>query len=808
MKAILDFIEGTIELLVGEVKKVSVPVTNGRYTVIEAGLLSMPWKGELSGGNRLLLFVRNLGSCHQLNDSVIDHTVHPRSIRVRFNDSSVQPNETKNIEIDRRSYNAGNRTGTFIQGSKVYGLRCASFREPCGYQTGFINGEGVVDVICLADRPPTFGYPIYPAQWQSNLTGAPGEDSLSASHHRLPGGHMTTWDVFQCNEQSFTNDLIIDADPMIEPDPKWIEKALAIIGPLEHSPREKKVIESLTKGITTPEVEGDRSFLWAMLNGYGRWATWNWSFDLNKLPAKAVHLHWMSWPDIHWNEGHYNVGFQWPLTLFRVWLETKNEIVWSFLQWWARWVLTGGMCWSTPQAVPGLMRNFRGWSWYESSARGSTVQVGAQYHPSSYKQFTESIMMAHALLSALDSGSEATRLWQEAKDAHVAALLRMGYETWDLGFGERIGGWGMMNFCAVAKWDEDQTQYTRAWAVFRNMVTRLKAPLLMAYEPEGKWKDPDLGLPYIPNMKYNPPTVTKLFGHGKVMEGIVRLYHYGKNALFPSDQELLKRKLIQMVDWTIETCFVENADKWLIDRYQMTSDRIPAIYNNGNEIVNDCNGTSSVIPFLIGPIGYVAAVFNHPAAITCFKKLWAHYGEFLDATPSITRSNWKGIVASTTIDNAAGVVKVTLLRDSPLYEPSAIFSRCGLALVQHDASGNEVFLIAAPIKKVDIDSGAVVRGFDLDLAAMQNHIAWSKFVNNSATGSMSFFVTGPITRNVLTKKDYAIKRTVVDTTGMPNPNRPFDWGGAKHHNAWAKFVGQFLMQGNIPALLNTIVSKR
>jgi hypothetical protein len=612
---------------------------------------------------------------------------------------------------------------------------------------------------------------------------------------------MVMWEVIvtDVNRAAY-----IDFDPEPPMDPKWLLLTGQDLGKnknvlSERSPRYKELIKSIgvmgwrTKpdGTDTPhDRPGEKGMLWYWLMGESRWETWNHKDDLFDLPPSARHLGWLSWPDQHWNDGHYNMGYNYTYSMFRIWLESPRgqlkDLAWFAFSRWAKWELTSALVWSNPSSK----YDHKGWRHYEKSHRGPSSQyVGAQYHPSTYKQYTESILIAGSVY-----GDTLGWEWaKEGRDEHLSALKKMDYENWDGNWGCRIPGWGMINHIAAYKWTDDQEHRDLAIKTGKNCLEICKQPSRIAREIDPKWIDINLGVPYWENPKQtHPQGAYTIFSWSKLVEGLIRCVVYGD--MDTADKYQFKQKIKQCAEFGAEN-FVHDLGGWTTCTYRATPDRIPANYNNGMGLSNAPDTAAFSLPWFLTVMGYGAIALNSKSCEDAFTKLYRHYCENIDWSPSISYEYWEGnVTQAKELDDTIILSVNTDLND-------VIVGTHQIRVAVTHPDNTELFSTVLPIG--DIRDTPVPNSIWIEKVNTPKPILDA--INNNEP--LTFWICGTDSNDIKSHKDKAIKKTRY-LGNRPDPSRPFSWDSGRHHNTWYKITGPTLYHGDLPAFFSYLIKNK
>ncbi len=368
--ATFHFLEGnTIVTIQGGQRQVVNLVNANGPVQFEIGLVQVP-RTDPGVVEHWQVFGRNLGGIGQLSDP--DGAVHPLEVYVQFDNTGVSDPVDQIFDRDNQKMAHVLVTSQ----NKVYGLRDAWLQEPTRLQT---TSDGIIRFYCLDGRAPPNGFPPYYGKYQNSFNGTPGEDPLSANHHRWKGGFMKLWDVIVTDSASWQ---LIELDPMPVNIPgEWYYKTRhAVPGArTPYPPRVKKVMESLDKINVGPSAGdpnktvlkdpvGGRTLLWWIFQAENRFRYWgNVNNQYLNVGPLAHQVGWKDWLCLKWQEGHYNNGYNWSSIVFRRWLDTRSPVAWWIFTRMAKWESTSGLVWSGNYDLTGkFVPNIRfGSDWYE-----------------------------------------------------------------------------------------------------------------------------------------------------------------------------------------------------------------------------------------------------------------------------------------------------------------------------------------------------------------------------------------------------------------------------------------------------------
>jgi hypothetical protein len=770
--AAFSFLEDNTLVVIqaGEKKVVDIATANGP-TQFEVGLIQVN-RNTPGVIEHWQLFGRNLGGIGQLGEP--DGAVHPLAVVIQFENTGITT--SRNQIFDRN-----NQLQAHVRvapQNRIYGLRDAWMQEPTRLQTLPDNG-GTIRFFCLDNRAPPNGYPHYYAQYKTSFGGFPGEDPLSATNHRWKGGFMKLWDIIITDNASW--DLIeLDPMPTNVPDEWYIKTRHAFPQAREpYPPRVQKILESLDKLnlaptpaspflLTPKDPTGGHTLLWWIFQAENRFRYWN-AQDLYILNMgnKSHQVGWKDWLCLKWQEGHYNNGFNWGSILFRRWLDTRSPIAWWIFTRVAKWEGTSGLVWSGQwdhgtQAFTPYSR--WGSDWYEKGTRG--WEVGSNYWPSSYKNYSEQILLANLVYD---------QWWSRAAEAAHGIYIRhnTGYENWTGMYGSRIAGWGMMNAMAFYRFTGDSQWITYARSIADNAINIMKEPARLNFESNWhgqQWANNELGVPYIYNLGAPGKREFSSWSTAKLCVGLIEISIYSGTTDYHS-------KIKQIAEFLVEECTIDFGD-FILHRPQMSADRITAQYYNGHPAgrIGYVSGTTTG-DWLIWPVGYAATFLNSTSCAAVFPRMAAQVGELLDWGPSISHHKYE-IGSGDRIGNFVTINNIDLTGPTTKHN-----------LRLEDGNGEYALFHIRQI----IGTTLEIQQF------------WSS--NNSTFGNNSYITTvvGPFGENrpnpgyyARTTVDRAIRNITINTSSRPNPNRPFDWSNGRHFNNWPKMVAIPLTQGSLP----------
>ena len=529
------------------------------------------------------------------------------------------------------------------------GQRYANLEEPA--RAVLRKGVGI-EMHILADRPPTFGYPFRAAPWSSDIgpRGKDGEDPLSAVAHRLAGGRKKVWHVLRTTSAGAR---WIEIDPMPAVDQAWfrplgVTTDLSIIA--KRPPRYQAILDSLTKlgtrihderGFIFSDQGGPLGFVTWWLQGEDRYRYWSGSPDtLNFEPLTgAQHLHWLSGGDIFWSSGRTCLHHNWAAIMARTWLETRSEVAWWALCRMSTVANANALCWSG---------RYRGWDWYEKSGGvGKEYRVEPGSYPGAacqnYKQWT----LNHLAVGAIFGDGLGYAWAREGRDAHLAALPGMRYETWDGSYGARTAGLGALNLFDAWRFTEDPPA-----AGARRRDSR-ETPSASAGTDRGSRRSPIRAGETASSESPTGATRSSLRAKATTSSDSDNVYWAmaeltARAPLDAATRRLFLRKLAQGAAFIRAECIVDFGDL-LVPRYIMTADRVPAVYNNGHRRVNAVDsygaGVSAFTAALLIPVlGFDALVSRDAKSRAMVDRLIDQHAEFADWSVAVNRSTWEGTI--------------------------------------------------------------------------------------------------------------------------------------------------------------------
>lgn len=760
-EAAFHFVEGNTVATVqaGERKVISLDTANGP-TQFEMALLPVN-RTDAGIVKHWQVYGRNLGGYGQLQSP--DHAVHPLGIVVRFQNTGV----TGPLN---RTFDRNNQFLAHVNaGGKTYGLRDAWLQEPTRLQTSTADG-GTILFWVLDGRAPPNGFPPYYGLYQNSFNGHPTEDPLSANHHRWKGGFMKMWDIIITTEDRWD---LIEMDPMPENVPDHWYNLVRHARPGLRTPypdRVQQVMDSLdkfgwdeaTRSLRDPP--GDHGLLWWIFQAENRFRYWQASDFHANIGQLSHQVGWKDWLCLKWQEGHYNNGYNWLSVVFRRWLDTRSAVSWWILTRMARWEASSGLVWTshidttngtfTPDARFGS-------DWYEKGTRG--WEVGSDYWPSSYKNYSEQVLLANMLLK--------TGWSHEAVEAHKGYILnRAGYPAWSGMYGMRIPGWGIMNAMAFYRFTSDPQWITFAKSVADNAITYMRNPARMAKEHDPQWRDPVLGLPYIANFGANGKREFSPWALSKLAIGLVELSAYGHVPDYDA-------KIRQMAEFLVLEC-QHSSGPWRFGISRQTYDRVPAQYYGGHG--SGASGwpvSTASMDWHIWPIAYAATWLNSDVCANVFEGLVNQMGSLLD---------WPVPIQPVFYEIGSGSKAGSVVTISGI-DLTGVHIRHNLRL---EDSGGRVFFF-------HIDS---IDGNDLTVTQF-----WASDQTTAPAGDYTATIVGPMGEDrpnpaffVRDTDDRAIRSFNFDTSNPPSMSRPFDWSNGRHFNNWQKMVMQPLAQGAGP----------
>lgn len=724
---------GQFKVYPGEVVFKEVVGPNGKFT-FEAGLVKVDHGPTEGIASYYQVYGRNLGDIGQLSKP--DHAAHFKGIYVVYEN-------VRSDDVPHTIYGRNNQIPAIVKTDWYsYGLRDGWLQEPTA--SIVINKTLVFSVLDF--RGP---FEPYPEQWSTNIA-----DPLSVNFHRWKGGFMKLWDLI-VTEPGF--EKLIEEDPQPKNVPlEWYELTKTDFAPL-YPIYVKRLYDSIDYAPinqNTGNIEyanGQHGLLWWMFQGEARWKYWGTNKNPFVIDSRSHAVGWKHWLDLQWAEGHYNNPYNWPLIVFRRWEKTRSPVAWSMLTRLVKWNSTSGIVWSSDMVNGQRIPRWRGgYSWYEKGQRG--YEVGSNYWPMEYKQYSESILLS-SLLYPKQSWSK------EAINWHGRALITdMKYDTWNAQYGERIPAWGIINSMAYAKYTQDRKYREYAKRIIDHCINLMKTQSRINAEFDPKWKDATLGVPYI----YDTNVVSSNSPEGaywqtaKLLIGLVTYAYETKSKEYDA-------KIEQMTKFLVEEGLIQ-VGPYYVGRYRFTKDRIPAQYLNGNKggLFNTINAQTT--EWWLIPVGYCAKILDKEWAKPIFTQLHKQSGIFTD---------WPIDVIYT-------------------YFPS-------ISDVEIDES-----------KVVKLDTAGLIPGrHKVRLVNSQDEVSFTDFEVLSATEIRlnvadpevykSLIFTGPWLTYVKSTADKAIKSMTFDfTKRVPVATSKFDWSNGLHHNAWPKIVEQALSQTDWP----------
>ena len=529
------------------------------------------------------------------------------------------------------------------------------------------------------------------------------------------------------------------------------------------------------RGDVWSDTPGAVSFITMWLQGEARWGTWNVDpeLDLFDLPEVAQHLHWLSWPDVFWNDGHSSGHFYWAWIFWRRWLETEDPWAWWAFSQLSEWSMTSGLCWSDATAK----RAYEGWPWYEKSGRGGSRQYPGAFvgfPVANYKVYTRS---QAAAWFTFRGQPWAERGWA----AHTAALHRMGYESWDGQYGARIVGYGMINLVTAWRATGDPALRDRAIATAMRAIEISRDPARLALEPNPRWRNELLGLPWWSNPAANVPHEANWFEQIQVGVGLCRVARYCASG---AERNLIEQKIGQVCRFVLDECLVDKGTLMLA-RYKRTYDGVPAFYNSRTVEVNIERASDFTLSWLPELLLYGTAI-GVPGAHAALARLHSQFGEFVDWQPNVALRYWEGLVIS--CDFVDGSVVLETEVDLVGVDPAKHGVRIALH-DQHAAGKPEIAAVVVPISDVPnimhltvADTTSIPDAFRAELASHAHEIRYQ--------------ITGPILSKVATAGDMAVRRVDLMMSARPPADRPFDFHAGLHFNSATKDYAQPLNSGD------------
>lgn len=749
-KAIFSFLEGgPFEVLPGETKIVNLPTANG-VAQFEMGLIE---SGEDSVGlvSHYNLYGRNLGDIGQLGHP--DQAVHPIEVLIVY-DSKISL-----VNTEYSIYDRNHRIPARIQlGNRVYGFRDAWLQEPTA---SAILPDGKVIFWALDRRAPPNGFAPYYALYQTAINGTPGEDPLSLTNHRWQGGFMKLWDFFVVKPGY---EILIENDPMPESVmDSWYLMARALPKDIrgEYPPRFQAIMNSLDRLNVNNGIPYDppnnRSMLWWIFQAENRFRYWEEHNDYTEtIGAQSHQVGWKDWMDLRWVEGHYNNGFNWNTIIFRQWLNTRSHVAWWIFTRLSKWDSTSGICWSS--SVNNGVRTplfFGGLRWYEKGFYRSPSEVGCDYWPINYKQYSEAILMSHVVNN---------KWWtKDAMIFHGSQLPNMGYQTWPGIYGERIPAWGIMNAIAYYRLTKDQKWIDLANSIATNVLNIMKSPAKLNAELEPEWRDPVLGVPYVLDHTAINTYEFAAWQVGKFGQALVHLAIYGQQTQYND-------KIKQIARFLIQECSIE-AGNMIVGFSEMDSSRVPATYLNNYITFNKPNPAAT--DWFIWPIAYSAAILGDSLCRSKLPNMINQMGEFLEWEPRYSL-NYYEVGAGTLIGNTLNIRNINL---------------SGLDSVKHR------------VRLQSSDGSARIYSFSM----LGDNILTLNGSNIFPEGEYVVTITGPRVHLVYSTLDRAVRSISVDVSNKPPSNRIFSWDHGMHPTNWQKMVIMPLTQGDLPFLANNLL---
>lgn len=742
-----------------------------------------------------MVYIRNRGKIIHDNDNSgvyrIDQAVHPKFAKVIFSGLGAGvPNQT--ILRDRLNIGVG-YTEQPPGSGQFFGMRDMWQQEPSQIGTSTNSGNGFVTIHCLADRQPntTMSYPpVY------TIGAGIWQDTLAQTNHRLAGGRMKMWEVFQTTSAGLQ---CIESDPEPSSSSDWNAwAALARVGTTSQRAlrpdRLKKVVESFYRfngqtGCPTAldvgtvpnpaDVANQRGYLWyhyhqddlALYAGQG-------DQYYNLLTATGAYTtHWSSWFDPRWGvggaipgTGHYNNTYNWSLMVFRFWLEAKLDgdankarVAWWIYQRLARWEATSAHVWGGSRV---------GWRWYET-ADASPTEAGSQQRPSVEKSWSESLFIANKVFPDFFWASECQALHTPALDAHAVSMA-----SWDGWYGSRQPGWTAMNCMAAYRYGVTHPSggswKTRAISICDRVIDIMKQQMFLDLENfwrqtledetyPSQWASASLGVPYVVNQADSSAWYQQI-KHWMDAKCCTAMVHVDK---YSGDAPRYSTKILQMVDFFWSRVVWDDGAVYLTP-YVTTPDRTVAFTRSGMTVseagypifanyegaLNVPSVVSSLAECWLEAIGYAGASLGHTRSRLELQSLWRDTAELIDwapgdagggtPSPAFTHELSEGNLPACSTTGGYN----TDHRYSPLY-------------CWHPAPGSWVPISGYPV---------------LNSSQMSSNL-----VENKATDR---------------------KTTITPNTALsrPDPSRVFNWANLGHKTTWVKnVVGQFFW-GDTPAI--------
>lgn len=756
-KAVFEFAEGiTYEVPVGQVRFFEIPTANG-VADFEIGLLDFN-KNVPGVRSHYIAYGKNYGGYGQLSSP--DQAVHPRSIKVIYENTGVTTS-------DRRIFDRNNRDYAHVDvRNLVYGLRDAWMQEPTAIETSPENG-GTIIFYLLDNREPPNGYPVYPAKYKTDLDGSPGEDPMSDTEHRWKGGFGKMWDLVVTNQNKR---YWIENDPMPKIKSDWytMVRHSPRADRVEYPERVERILESLetlninARGVPEDPV-GKNTLLWWIFQAENRFRYWgDASNEYLNVGPRSHQVGWKQWMSLRWIDGNYNNGYNWLSILFRRWMDNKSETLWWIISRMARWEAMSGICWSAEVTIDNGTLSYTpdvrmGADWYEKGTRG--WEVGSDYWPSNYKQYTEQILLADLILD--HALSEVT------VNMHSDYILRRaGYENWNGNWGQRIPGWGMMNCMAFYRFTGEARYLQRAHLIAQNVLNIMRSNVQMSLERDERWRNSDLGVPYVFNRQSFGGTQFASWATAKIAIGLCEIAVYGNTSQYND-------KIKQMAEFLLEECTFE-AENLILLKPIMTPDRIPATYLNGYPGTNmNFVSNSATIDWIIWPVAYAAVATNSQVCKDALPQLVRQQGETADWIFPVSAEYYE-------------------VGSCQFQHPGEILVR-GIDLTGVTTSHR--------VRFEDFNTGEAWLG-DIEAIAADRMVVSG---NIPITGEYKLTICGRLGEQtsdpqfyVRTDRDRAVRRFHVNLSNRPPIDRPFNWSASEHFDSWQKILAIPLTQGTLP----------
>ncbi len=770
MKAIFECIELNTDIVcnLGETKKIRIPYAGKPDHIIEVGLM----QGD--DGN-FSPFIRSRGKTYFGGES--NHWVHFRNCYVEFSDTGSVINS--NMQFDRF-----NRVpGYVVCGDHAYGLRDAWQQEPAKISC---SDDGTVKVYFLDDSNQNYVYPTMPQGWNT-----PGDDQMEGRSHSVRGGWMKMWDIYKVPANK-THLIDISRNTAAKPD------LAGLIGLHGQSVKELRP-ERLTQIINSCKTTQPYSAFWYFMRANDRI-----NFRADEDPwapsMDAKNIGWKTWPDLWWNDGMYNLGYDWLLTAIRMWYETNSTLWYNLVERWAKFAATTGICWSTDatnikEELDPTEKGFVGFAkyggrqWYEKTLTSSQHEVGSFNRPTEYKRYIHGLLAAQKIFPNSWWIDDAVKYMSER-------LLQDQENNWSGQWGHRTAAWKMINCVDAYKYLRDERFSVEAIDQAQDFINKCKE--IEIEDP--KWKNLDIGYPYVPQPTYFVKNSAQSWMIAKVAYGLILTGLYCNCT--SQQRNLFLEKAKQMGSFLTQECLVD-AGSTLLNKGFIHYNKVKCFYAAGNTPVNLGSKLGGGLSWLVTPIGF-AALKGDKFAKEIYPKIAHDYAAYPDVNIGqlVDFQKWDGHCS---------------LKQSEDGNFTLTHGGVSTADLKVGNVGHHIYLkwnneqTWHRIVSLDGDSSIVItnalkKNNRPDPVNQLQPLDPEKSISSRDLSEIHYFMaTGPQVEDCINDKDWAVRVESYNMIELPDDST-FSWNHGSHFNTWWKNVGFVLYQWDTPTAILALLS--